>query len=438
MNFISSGIGQLKESLFARNVAVVASGTAVAQVIGIASAPVITRLYGPEAFGLQGVFLSVVALLSTIAALGYPIAIVLPRDDGDAIGLVWLSVGIAVLVAVVTTVLLYFFGGALLALLNAESIAGFMYLIPLAMLMTALGVVLGQWLIRKQAFKISSSFVVVNAILVAGAKVVGGFVVPTAGMLISTNVIASLMTTMATYVGWKRFKNNEERVSRPDLSPGKLFALAKRHADFPLLRTPQNLINAISQGLPVLLLASYFGAGAAGQYALAIAVLALPANLIGGSVMSVFYPRVNESILEGEDARKLIIDATKGMAAIGFLPILLICIAGPALFQFVFGQEWGTSGSYAQWLAFWIFLQFVNKPAVAAVAPLRLQHGLLIYELFSTGTKLLALWLGFKLFGSDLVAVALFSLAGIAAYLWLIAWVIKNSGQERVAQLAVT
>lgn len=64
-----------------RHVMTVATGTAAAQAISMAFAPLITRFHGPEAFGLQSLFLSIVALLATLAALSYPIAIVLPRSD---------------------------------------------------------------------------------------------------------------------------------------------------------------------------------------------------------------------------------------------------------------------------------------------------------------------------------------------------------------------
>ncbi len=71
---------------FVRNVVTVASGSAASQAIVMAFSPLITRLYGPEAFGLQGVFTSVAGLLIVVAAMGYPTAIVLPRHDADALG----------------------------------------------------------------------------------------------------------------------------------------------------------------------------------------------------------------------------------------------------------------------------------------------------------------------------------------------------------------
>ena len=55
-----------------RSVAVVTSGNAGAQAITLASAPFITRLYGPEAFGVLGAYMAVVTIASPVVALAYP------------------------------------------------------------------------------------------------------------------------------------------------------------------------------------------------------------------------------------------------------------------------------------------------------------------------------------------------------------------------------
>ena len=414
-----------------RNVATVATGTAVAQAMLMAFTPIITRLYGPEAYGLQGIFLSVVSLLTTAAALGYPTAIVLPRSDVDALGLVRLSIYTGLGLALLTTIVLLFWSREILGLLNAEAISTFVLLIPVAMFVSVLSGVLGQWLIRNKAYSLTAKYSVFTNFLLGLIKSGLGFLSPTAMALIVSNTAGGLFGTVLTYYGWRKSVamqlpsssgcGNQKRVL--------LIELASQYRDFPLLRTPQNLINAFSQSLPVLLLASYFGASAAGQYSIAIAVLGMPASLVGGSVMSVFYPRINEAILNKEDARGLIVKATTGMALTGALPFLAVIVAGPFLFENVFGGKWHTAGVYAQWLSLWIFLQYVNKPAVSAIPALRLQGGLLVYELFSTGSKILALWIGFAIFDNDVMAIAMFSIFGVAAYLWLIIWVVRCSGK---------
>lgn len=417
---------------FVRNVATVATGTAAAQVIVMVFAPLITRLYGPEAFGLQGVFASIVGLLTVVASLSYPTAIVLPRDDVDAIGLAKLSILVAGGICILTTIILALFGAEVLSLFNADDLNRFIYLIPVAMFISVLAAVLGQWLIRKKAFGVSARYGVITPFLVSVSKTGLGFTSPSGVGLILTNVVGALFGTLLTYIGWRRNSKNKKekcKAQYPKDTKSSLFTLACRHYDFPLLRTPQNLINGFSQSLPLLLLAFYFGPGAAGQYSIAIAMLGIPATLIGGSVMAVFYPRINEAIHNHEDARSLIVRATLGMVVTGALPFLLIIIAGPWLFQFIFGADWRTAGQYSQWLSIWLFFQYLNRPAVSAIPALKMQGSLLIYEIFSTGMKVVALWLGFVIFESDMAAIALFSIFGTVAYIWLIAWVIQRSGQ---------
>jgi O-antigen/teichoic acid export membrane protein len=407
-----------------RNVLTVATGTAVAQALSMAFAPLLTRLYGPEAFGIQAVFLSMVGLLVALAPLGYQTAIVLPERDDDALSLVRLSMLCAAIVCAGAAALLLLAGRPMLRLLGAGAIAEWRLLLPVATFAAVAWNVQMQWFTRKKAFGASARLNVLVAVFGNLLKSGAGLLNPSALLLIGANILATAAGTVLACTGWNSASSQKHTDAR---RAATVRALAWQHRDFPLLRTPQDVINLLSQSLPVLLLSGYFGAAAAGQYSIAISVLGVPAALIGGSVLSVFYPRVTEAIRHGEDARTLIVKTTTAMAWTGALPLLAVAIFGPALFRFVFGQQWGAAGTYAQWLSPWLFLQYVNKPAVAAVPALGLQGGLLLYELASTGTKVLALWLGFRVFRDPVVAVALFSGAGVAAYLWLILWVVRRS-----------
>lgn len=419
------------KSDFLKNVATVATGTASAQAVGLAFTPIITRLYGPEAYGLQGVFLSVTTLLGTVAALGYPLAIVLPRSDAQALALVRVSLHVGAIVCSITGAIFAIAGHRVLSAFSAESIAGLAMLVPAAMFLSVASNVQGGWLVRKKAFALTAKYSVYTAIVLNATKVVMGFVSPTGAVLIASNVLGSAFGVLLTQIGWRRAKARLTGAQPSDADSQEapsLLAAAIAHRDFPLLRTPQNLINAFSRNLPTLLLSTYFGAGAAGQYSLTLSVLTKPTTLIGQSVMSVFYPRVNEAFHKGENARRLIVKATLALAATGLAPFLALVIAAPSLFGLAFGEEWVVAGEYARWLAGWIFFQYINRPAVSAIPALRLQGGLLVYEIFSTGSKVLALWVGFAMFQSALTAVALFSIVGVVAYVWLILWVIKRSG----------
>jgi O-antigen/teichoic acid export membrane protein len=418
---------------FVKNVAALASGAAASQAIGLIFSPMITRLYGPRAYGIQSILLTVAGVMASVAAMSYPIAIVLPRSDADALGVARLSIVLGIGTSLVTAIVLYWWGDEALALLNAAEVARYRLLIPVFMLASVAGAVVSQWLVRKREFFLTAKISVLLSLLTNAMKAGVGLIQPSAIALIGTNMLGGLAATgLMTAVARRRHaKADHAGKLRDDRAQLSLWSLAQRHRDFPLYRTPQNLLNAISTGLPVALLASYFGSAAAGLYALASAVLVVPASLIGGSVMQVFYPRVTEAIHNGEDAGALVIKATLGLALTGAIPFALVVIAGPALFAFVFGAEWHKAGTYAQWLSPWLFFQYINKPAVSAIPSLGLQGALLVYEIFSTGSKMLALYVGYAAFKSDVAAVALYSVFGVLAYIWLILWVISRCGKLR-------
>lgn len=420
----------LSRDSIVRHVLSVATGTALAQAITLTFTPLLTRMYGPQAFGLLGVFNGIVALTAAASALSYPLAIVLPRDAGDARALARLSLALGAASALVAAAVLALWAGPLLAWLNAAEIEPLAMLIPLAMVVGVAAQVMAQWLVRQQAFAFGARYTVVTSLLSNGLKAVAGAVHPSAGALVLSGLAGTLAGTALTWLHWhRRAPAVPADAATTPATPWR--QLAWRHRDFALLRTPQDSLNALSQGAPLLSLAAGFGTAAAGHYALATAVLGAPVMLLGQSVGSVFYPRITATLRDGGDAAQEIWRATRGLALVAALPFVVLALAGPALFGVVFGDAWRPAGDYARWLAPWLYLQIVNKPAVAAIPGLRLQRGLLIYEVASTGSKLLALWICWRLAAGDLVAVAGFSLVGCAAYLWLIAWVVARARVHR-------
>ncbi len=417
-------------SRFARNVAVVASGTTAAQAITMAFAPLITRIYGPEAFGLLGTFMAIVTVAIPVAALAYPIAIVLPREDRDALGLVRLSAILSFAVALLATVLLVPGGDWLTATLGAESVAGYLFLIPVVMLFAAWMQIAQQWLIRKKEFGVVARSAVAHSLILNSATTGVGWLHPVGAVLIVLAALGHALHAALLFIGAHRCY----RAKAPEGEEGArtpLRALAHRHRDFPLYRAPQNFINAASQSLPVLMLAAFFGPLAAGFYTLTKIVMGMPTTLIGKAVNDVFYPRITEAAHNGENLPRHIVQATGALLAIGVVPFGLVVLFGPWLFGLVFGADWVMAGEYARWLALFFLFNFINKPCVAAVPALGIQRGLLVYELFSTGTKALGLVAGFYWFGSDVWAVALFSVIGVLAYSAMMLWILSHAMRWR-------
>src|SRR5699024_10608796 len=147
---------RLIKSRFVRNVAIMATGTAGAQAVTMALSPIITRLYGPEAFGIMGTFTALTRIIIPVAALTYPIAIVLPKSDINAKRLIKLSLYITFIIAVLITIVLLFFNNSIVEVFQIQEISSFLYLIPLVIIFAGIVQVLEQWLIRTNQFSINA------------------------------------------------------------------------------------------------------------------------------------------------------------------------------------------------------------------------------------------------------------------------------------------
>ena len=408
--------GSLRSKLL-RNIVTVVSGTAGAQAITLAFMPVITRIYGPEAYGVLGTFLSVTMMLIPVAALTYPIAIVLPKRDGDARGLVRLALATALVLAALVALALQLFGERLAAVADISIIQPYLMLIPFVMFCGAALEICQQWLFRTQRFRITASVAVGHSLLFNSIRTVAGLLQSSALVLVCTTALQQALHAAMLGLAMLRAKphtDNHHGDAEQD-SPGML-ELARQHSDFPKYRAPVMLINAVSQHLPTLVLAAYFGPAAAGFFALCKQALTMPTNLIGKSVADVYYPRISRAIHDREPVAAMLLKATAALGLVGLVPFTLVAVIGPWLFALVFGEQWHVAGEYARWLALAEYVIFVSRPCVVAVPALSLQGRFLLFEMFSTSLRVLSLFGGALLIGNALATVQAFAVASIVIY----------------------
>ena len=81
----------LKPSESTKNILTLMSGTVLAQAIPIAITPILSRIYTEEDFGILAIYVSIATIVSVIATGRYEMAILLPREDEDAINIAALS-----------------------------------------------------------------------------------------------------------------------------------------------------------------------------------------------------------------------------------------------------------------------------------------------------------------------------------------------------------
>lgn len=424
-------IKKLTKNKFVRNVVIVASGTAGAQAITMLFSPIITRMYGPEAFGVMGTFSAMINIIIPVAALTYPIAIVLPKKHQEAKVIMKLSMLVALILSILSFIGILLFKEGIINLFKLDEISSYLYLIPFVIIFAAFMQIMEQWLIRTKQFSINARATFYQSVIINISKVGVGYFYPVAQVLIFLTAITNGLRGLMMFIFSKKpshFNDNEDTKENIVMTD-----VAKKHYDFPVYRAPQDLLDAFQQSFPVVLLTTFFGPAATGFYTIGRTVLRLPSNLIGKAVGDVFYPRIAEAANKKEDMAKLIKKGTFALAAVGLIPYGTVMLFGPFLFSFVFGSEWETAGEYARWIALWSYFGLMNRPSVRSFPVLNAQRFHLIFTLTMTILKLLLIVLAYYLFRSDIVAIALFCMAGVISNVTLI-YVTINLSKKRMVK----
>lgn len=408
-------------------VAIVVSGAVLGQAISVLVLPIVTRLFSPEAIGIQSVFVSVGNILATAAALTYPLALALPDEDADARRLIAISLMIGLITSLLLLVFVTVFYDQLLLSFGIGEFGWWLFFLPMYVFFSVLGVLASQYLIREKNFKaIAKTSWELSGIL-NSLKIIFGVLYPGALSLILINVssgiiklILSIRFLSKSIYSWGR--STEKKLDWPSI-----IGVAKKYQDFPIYRAPQAIIAAASQSLPLIIIALLFDSNFAGQFALSLTILSLPANFLGAAVSQVIYPITSDAVKAGKDVTNDIIQVTLLLFLIGMPVFGVIALGGGYLFSIIFGEKWVVAGQLSQYLAVMMLMDFLARPAVAVIPVIGRQRGLLFFEVLLFVVKALSLIIAFRVGLSPLIVVMTYSMSCGVMNLFLVFWAIRSS-----------
>jgi len=421
MTSLKIALKRLSASRFFRDVATVMTGTTLAQIIGLILMPVISRLYSPQDFGMFGSFLAIVGIFSTGVTLQYHQALMLPPSDEDAFSLVGaacLSTAVLSILVVILSIIGQSVAGEVFPNLHQTWVP---FALGVAIFVSGLNQTFLGWSTRRKSFRYTAISQVSRSIGAFGSQLIGGMLRFGGLGLIVGNIFGDLMSSILI---WRSVLSRDISSLRPSLSAPKVRELASEYKDFPIFSTPQNILNSVSQGLPVLLLGYFFSVDVAGYYAFGMRILQVPMNFIQNALRQVLFQRLSETLNCGGDLFQLYYKTTFGLALVTVVPTALGYLFAPQLFSFFFGINWSTAGEYGRWLVLWLCLGLCSLPSNLLSRVLGLQRNLLLFEIIILSSRLFSLILGGK-YLTPTQAIAIFSLLGVFLNLSFIVCVFK-------------
>ena len=401
---------------FADSVFTLAGGATLALGVTILAAPITSRLFGPEAFGLAALFRSGALMLGTIACLRYDMAIVLPKNDEDAAPLFALCYIALMTMTTLTAILTSLFGTRVLLYLNAGELKPILWLFPIYFFLAGSILPLSNWYTRHKRFKIKAVSGILSSFPISMAEIAGGW----AGFQTGANLVVIrffFLIISPAFLLW-RLTSVEVRFIIRNINYNGIIKSAKSYIKFPLFDSWSWLFAQLSMHAPVLLLTAFFSPAICGLYSKALYLLYLPSLIIGQSVGQVFQQESAASKAEGGNLAGLVEAVFNRMITLGTLPFAILAIIGPELFGLFLGTRWIEAGVYAQIMTPWIFGNFVTNSITTLPGILAKQELSLISSSLLLTLRVAALILGGLLLGDVRLTLLIFMVLTVIVYLW--------------------
>lgn len=351
----------VRQNEFIANVVVLFSGNALAQMITLATVPIITRIYSPEDFGVMALVNSVLSIFSVFVCLRYERAIMLPKSDREGEYLLQVCL-LSTFVVTIFSVLVLLFGGNLLAeLFKAGELQAWLWFVPVGVLFVGFRESFTYWFSRLKHFSDVSRSRVYLSLFSATSKIAVGYTIGASPFwLIFGNIFGlfggsfPLIRKYGLRVNWLYFRG---------LTPKKIIYVVRKFRKFPIFSIWTGFVHEISQNIPVFFFSASFSPKVVGLYALSFNILNRPLDMISHSLTKVILQRFAALNANHERLENVFTKATLGLILLGIVPCGILYVWGASIFSVAFGQKWSAAGQYAAALTPWLFMAFIMTPA---------------------------------------------------------------------------
>ena len=346
------------KSDFLKNIITLSSGSIIANLITFFSAPILYRIYDKSDYGTLALYSSFVGVIAVFSTMQYLQPILLEKDEKNVISIVWLARFINILIALLVSIIIFFFGEIIAVFLGNSEISFWLYILPISIFFTAQNEILRVIANRKKYYKIMSINTILISLLVPIISISFG-IINSGPLGLFLGLLAShIIPALILFIYIK--KNNPE--FNFYFNATKMKRLAKTYKNFPIYVLPSEFINRFTNQLPVFMLSKFSGPEVVGLYNLTVKMLGLPIQLVGSSISEVFRKRAVQDFHKIGHFSKIFLKTLKYLTLISILPIIIILFFGTEIFSFIFGIKWAESGELAKILILFFSLKMIVSP----------------------------------------------------------------------------
>lgn len=349
---------RLLQSTFVRDVLLLSGGTGIAQAIGLAILPVISRIYSPEDFGLLALFASIVTLLAVFTTFKYELMIMQSRSHRSASQLVCLIMAIGICAASVSLVIVVLFRHQIANLLGTPQLEAWLWMLPVLLLFTGLYQALRFWKIRLGQFSIVAHSTIARALVFAAVATAMSFIplgtMAKGGGLIIAFILSEIAMTLTLLLS---VRSQDMKLFAP-ANWKRIKIVGSQNGPVAAALSVSWAMAAVYERIPDLMISSFFGTVSLGFYSMVGRIVAAPSRLVSAAINDVYRQRASELHRKQGRFDALTLTTLSTTAAMSVVPFVVAIIYAPTLFSILLGPEWELAGHYASILLVGEFLAF--------------------------------------------------------------------------------
>jgi O-antigen/teichoic acid export membrane protein len=401
-------------SIFFKNILVMFRGTLISQVIAVIGSLFLAKIYGEEAYGFFGVFISIISIVSIISTLQLDKCIVLSKHKKESIN--WFNF---------LLIIIPFISFLISFLLFLVSIYFFDNKLELSIILPAtLGSLIFAFnVINESFFTFNKEFSTISnsKIFLTIGNVLLQFILYSYYNLYG--LIIGFLISQTLLLLYYLFKNRGA-ISKTNFNEIKKGI--KTNANIVKYLLPSNTINSLANHLMPILILTFFGAKEAGVYFFSIKILGTPLFLISSSISQVYFQKSSKLLEENKNellklTKKII--TTNLLLMLGFL--LLVNTIGMYVLEYFFDENWSNLRLYTLILSILIFTRTSFNPISSLIVVLNKNLESLIFNIYLFIINLIAIYVGY-LYNDITITIFILAIFGGIGYLLLLTYFLNH------------
>jgi O-antigen/teichoic acid export membrane protein len=409
---------------FATRVAYMLTGTVLGQAVSVLLAPVLTRIYLPDQFGLLSVYTATLAIIGVVAAFGYELAIPIAHTRDELASLLAVSTGALLGLTALLTLASLLVPDRLLHLLWNGPILTFRLLLPFGFACLGAYYVMVASATRLEAFREIASTRLSQGLSGPISQIVLGVLgMGTPGLLIGFVIGQSSGTFLLL---------SRVLMRTPGLLAGitwrGIWRTAWRYRQFPLFSSWSKLLeNAGTSPILFLLFAHFYSSEIAGFLFLTERVIGRPLLMVSTSLLQVFTGEAGLAVhREPERVRLRFQQVVPRQFLLSAAWILVANLLAGRAFPVLFGNDWVPAIPFLRAASLGYLALAVLHPVSSALQIMERQMLAAIWQtgrlVLVTGGVVVAWWLG----QPAVAALWISSLAQVVACLGMLALIASS------------